>query len=106
MKCIYEFLYYYYYHLRNYFIRKCDLDVHPVVKKMCVNSDTKKSKSKRKRKKKKHVEKKDNNVSESSSYLSDIINVEEKSLNDFANDLCTNLCEYNKILMCKYPIIL
>lgn len=89
----------------NYFIRNSDLDFHPAAKKICINSDAKKSKSKKKKKKmkkKKNIENKDNSDNWTSCHLPNIINPEEKPLNELSNDLCRNLCEYNKDLMCKY----
>ncbi|VVC32744.1 Phosphorylated adapter RNA export protein, RNA-binding domain [Cinara cedri] len=77
----------------------CDLDLHSVVKKICTNSDnsdTNKSKSKKKKKKKK---KKNNSNNQTLNHLPNIINLEEKLLIELSNDLCTNLCEYNKDLM-------
>lgn len=106
--------------------RKYNFEFHPVMKNLCVNSNTKKSRTKKKKKKKngekkkknvgkkknaekkksvekKKVEKKNNADNQSLGHLSNIINSEKKTLDELANDLCTNLCEYNKILMCKYP---
>lgn len=64
--------------------------------KLCVSRATKTSRNKKKKKK-------NNADNQTLSHLSNIIDSEKMTLDELANNLCTNLCEYNKVLMCKYP---
>lgn len=53
---------------------------------------------------KESVEKKNasnNNTNNKCRILPDIIDSDEKTMDQFLDELCTNLHEYNKVLMCK-----
>lgn len=85
-----------------YFLRECDLELDHVVKKRYSHGDGVKKCNYKYGNSKGFEEKRANNDNTSKSrILLDICDSEEKTIDQFLDELCTNLYEHNKILMCK-----
>lgn len=86
-----------------YFCRECDLESDHVVKKRYSygNGDFKKCNYKYGSTKGFEEKRANNDNTSKCRILLDICDSEEKTIDQFLDELCTNLYEHNKMLMCK-----